>query len=306
MTTCREYSSRWFDPARSTACTGAPARALRRSPDHQRQVLHAGLGDSSYIVGLPACLGYQFLRVEQTGSNFGPPCARHPVPLVIGTRNHRHRCLTILNTDYSSTSFKVSRVGSTAHFLGNGIFYPARAQVGDDCLPRDEGHRPDEQGRPGGRAPRLADFEIPRWVERTAGWRSGRCSDAADGGQEPANLVGVALLLLTPVRSTSRWCVALGGSPSTCTPSSAPSPSRLRHQNLLLTYTYLVLLDRTVRGSRRRSRTACRSTTRVLAPRRTGRSPPTPTPAAQRHPVEERALASAGCAGRRGYFDDGC
>ena len=43
--------------------------------------------------------------------------------------------LTFVNTDYSHNTFVVSPAKIGAHsFLGNGIFYPARSRVGDDCL----------------------------------------------------------------------------------------------------------------------------------------------------------------------------
>lgn len=40
--------------------------------------------------------------------------------------------LSLMNADYSSTSFKVSPVTIGArNFLGNGIYYPARARTGE-------------------------------------------------------------------------------------------------------------------------------------------------------------------------------
>ena len=43
--------------------------------------------------------------------------------------------LSIINADFSSTSFRLSQVYDRAHnFLGNGIAYPAQGKTGDNCL----------------------------------------------------------------------------------------------------------------------------------------------------------------------------
>ena len=49
--------------------------------------------------------------------------------------------LSIINADFSSTSFRVSRTTIGAHnFLGNHIAYPSQGRTGDNCLLGDEGH----------------------------------------------------------------------------------------------------------------------------------------------------------------------
>ena len=93
-------------------------------------------GDSSFIVGYLRAVGYDLGVVEQTGSNFGTK-HRHDTPYLttIGTGSMVSDGLSIMNTDYSSTSFRVSAVALGAHsFLGNVIAYPSQAKVGDNCL----------------------------------------------------------------------------------------------------------------------------------------------------------------------------
>ena len=78
--------------------------------------------------------------------------------------------VSFMNTDYSATSFKVSRAAIGAHnFLGNAVLYPAEARTGDNCLlatkvmvPIDGPVRQDV-GLLGSPA-----FEIPRSVLRDA------------------------------------------------------------------------------------------------------------------------------------------
>ena len=93
-------------------------------------------GDSSYIVGYLQAIGYDLGRVEQTGSNFGTAVAHdNPFLCTVGSGTVVADGLTFVNADYSSTSFRVSRVSIGAHnFLGNAIFYPAQGRTGDDCL----------------------------------------------------------------------------------------------------------------------------------------------------------------------------
>ena len=208
-------------------------------------------GDSSYIVGYLRVLGYRFLRVEQTGSNFGTAVA-HDTPFlcVIGSGTVVADGLTILNADYSSTSFKVSRVGIGAHsFLGNGIFYPARARVGANCLLATKVMVPIDGGvRQGVGLLGSPSFEIPRWVERDSrlavGPEQRRRGVAAKNRH---NLVSIALLLLsrwfhfTLVVALARFALDLHAQ------FGAVAIAAFGTANLLLTYTYFVLLDRTVR-----------------------------------------------------------
>ena len=71
--------------------------------------------------------------------------------------------LSIINADFSSTSFRVSRASIGAHnFLGNHIAYPSQGQDGRQLPARDEGHGPDRRAGPGGRrAAGLAQLRDP-------------------------------------------------------------------------------------------------------------------------------------------------
>lgn len=93
-------------------------------------------GDSSYIVHYLRGIGYDLSRVEQTGSNFGTE-VQHETPFLcsVGSGTMVADGLSIINADYSSTSFRVSRasIGSN-NFLGNNIAYPSGARTGKNCL----------------------------------------------------------------------------------------------------------------------------------------------------------------------------
>ncbi|QTE01556.1 Pls/PosA family non-ribosomal peptide synthetase [Streptomyces cyanogenus] len=128
-------------------------------------------GDSSYIVPYLRCLGYDLTRVEQTGSNFGTEM-QHETPFLVtvGTGTMVADGLSVVNADYSSTSFKLSRVTiGRRNFLGNNIAYPVGGRTGENCLlatkvmvPLDGEVRKDVGllGSP--------CFEIPRSVDRDA------------------------------------------------------------------------------------------------------------------------------------------
>ncbi|WP_307101997.1 Pls/PosA family non-ribosomal peptide synthetase [Arthrobacter globiformis] len=112
----------------------AAARALARLTNNS---MLAGLfGDSSYIVNYLGAIGYDLGQVQQTGSNMGT-VFKHDNPFLssIGTGTMIADAVSFMNTDHSATSFKVSRATIGAHnFLGNGVFYPAGARTGDNCL----------------------------------------------------------------------------------------------------------------------------------------------------------------------------
>ena len=93
-------------------------------------------GDSSYIVGYVRALGYRVTPVEQTGSNFGTEM-RHDSPFLtrIGTGTMVSDGLSVMNTDYSNTSFRVSPVTiAERNFIGNNVAYPSGARVGNNAL----------------------------------------------------------------------------------------------------------------------------------------------------------------------------
>jgi non-ribosomal peptide synthetase-like protein len=126
-------------------------------------------GDSSYIVHYLRGIGYDLSRVEQTGSNFGTE-VQHETPFLcsVGSGTMVADGLSIINADYSSTSFRVSRatIGSS-NFLGNNIAYPAGAKTGENCLLATKVMVPLEgEVREGVGLLGSPCFEIPRSVER--------------------------------------------------------------------------------------------------------------------------------------------
>ncbi|MEU9450888.1 Pls/PosA family non-ribosomal peptide synthetase [Streptomyces sp. NPDC048277] len=128
-------------------------------------------GDSSYIVYYLRGIGYDLSRVEQTGSNFGTE-VQHETPLLVsvGSGTMVADGLSVVNADYSSTSFRVARVAIGPHnFLGNNIAYPADGRTGDNCLLATKVMIPlDGEIREGVGLLGSPCFEIPRSVDRDA------------------------------------------------------------------------------------------------------------------------------------------
>jgi non-ribosomal peptide synthetase-like protein len=126
-------------------------------------------GDSSAIVHYLRYLGYDLNRVQQTGSNFGTQ-VKHETPYFssVGSGTMVADGLSIINADFSSTSFRVSRVSIGArNFLGNHIAYPAQGRTGDNCLLGTKVMVPiDGKLREGVGLLGSPSFEIPRSVER--------------------------------------------------------------------------------------------------------------------------------------------
>ncbi|GEL24709.1 hypothetical protein PSU4_36630 [Pseudonocardia sulfidoxydans NBRC 16205] len=94
------------------------------------------LGDSSFIVGFVQALGYDLRRVDQTGSNFGTEM-HHDTPYLttIGSGTMVSDGLSVMNADFSTTSFRVSPVTvGDNNFLGNNIAFPTGAAVGANVL----------------------------------------------------------------------------------------------------------------------------------------------------------------------------
>ncbi|MGZ6869952.1 MAG: Pls/PosA family non-ribosomal peptide synthetase, partial [Frankiaceae bacterium] len=138
-------------------------------------------GDSSYIVHYLRCLGYDLSRVEQTGSNFGT-VVKHETPFLssVGRGTMVADGLSIMNADFSSTSFRVSRASIGPHnFLGNHIAYPAGARIGDNCLLATKVMVPiDGEVREGVGLLGSPSFEIPRSVERDSTFDHLKSGDA--------------------------------------------------------------------------------------------------------------------------------
>jgi non-ribosomal peptide synthetase-like protein len=137
-------------------------------------------GDSSAIVNYLRVLGYDLSRVEQTGSNFGQR-VKHESPFLssVGTGTVIADGLSILNADFSSTSFRVSRASIGAHsFLGNNIAYPAQGRAGDNCLLATKVMVPiDGEIREGVGLLGSPSFEIPRSVQRDIGFDLGSADE---------------------------------------------------------------------------------------------------------------------------------
>jgi non-ribosomal peptide synthetase-like protein len=126
-------------------------------------------GDSSYIVHYLRGLGYDLSQVEQTGSNFGTE-VQHETPLLVsvGSGTMVADGLSLINADYSSTSFRLSRASIGPHnFLGNNFAYPVGGRTGNNCLLATKVMVPlDGEIREGVGLLGSPCFEIPRSVER--------------------------------------------------------------------------------------------------------------------------------------------
>ncbi len=93
-------------------------------------------GDSSFIVHYLAAIGYRFLGVEQTGSNFGV-AQQHDNPFLceIGRGTMVSDGLYMVNLEHSTSTFRSSRVSIGArNFFGNSIWYPPQGKTGENCL----------------------------------------------------------------------------------------------------------------------------------------------------------------------------
>ena len=130
-------------------------------------------GDTSAVVHYLRALGYDLRRVVQSGSNFGATL-QHDSPYLtsVGAGTMVSDSLSIMNADYSGTSFRIShvRIGER-NFLGNNIALPSQSRVGDNVLlasnvmvPIDGAIR-ENVGLLGS-----PPFEIPRSTERDSGF----------------------------------------------------------------------------------------------------------------------------------------
>jgi non-ribosomal peptide synthetase-like protein len=93
-------------------------------------------GDSSAAVSYARGLGYDLGEVEQTGSNFGTEISHDSALLTsVGRGTMLSDGLSIMNTDYSASSFTMSRIAIGArNFMGNNIALPAGAKIGRNVL----------------------------------------------------------------------------------------------------------------------------------------------------------------------------
>ena len=158
-------------------------------------------GDSSYIVNYLTRVGHDLSEVEQTGSNFGLD-VRHESPYLstVGSGTMVADGLSIMNADFSSTSFRVSRASIGAHnFLGNKIAYPVQGRTGDNCLLATKVMVPiDGRIREGVGLLGSPSFEIPRTVRRDTGFDLTGPDELRRrlGAKNRHNLVTIGLFLL--------------------------------------------------------------------------------------------------------------
>ncbi len=159
-------------------------------------------GDSSAIIHYLRWIGYDLSRVEQTGSNFGI-ALKHENPYLssVGSGTVVADGLSIINADYSSTSFRVSRTSiGSRNFLGNHIAYPAQGRTGDNCLLATKVMVPiDGPVRANVGLLGSPPFEIPRSVERDTRFDHLRSGDEFRRGlaaKNRHNAVTAGLLLL--------------------------------------------------------------------------------------------------------------
>jgi non-ribosomal peptide synthetase-like protein len=128
-------------------------------------------GNSFAVVHLLRSLGYDLGRYVQTGSNFGEG-VKHDNPYLtsVGPETVIADGLSAMNVDFTSTSFRASRVRIGARsFLGNAVAYPPEARTGDDVLLATKVMVPiDGDLREGVGLLGSPAFEIPRTVERDA------------------------------------------------------------------------------------------------------------------------------------------
>ncbi|MEV6909769.1 Pls/PosA family non-ribosomal peptide synthetase [Amycolatopsis sp. NPDC051071] len=156
-------------------------------------------GDSSYIVHYLRGLGYDLSEVQQTGSNFGVEI-KHETPFLstVGSGTMVSDGLSLLNADYSASSFRLRRASVAPQaFLGNEIGYPPGAMVGRNCLlatkvlvPLDGPVR-ENVGLLGSPA-----FEIPRTVRRDTGFEHLGTGDALRRGLLAKNRHNTATMLV--------------------------------------------------------------------------------------------------------------
>ncbi len=158
-------------------------------------------GDSSYIVNYLRWLGYDLSTAEQTGSNFGLE-VKHENPFLsrVGGETMAADGLSIINADYSGSSFRLSRttIGDDS-FIGNYVAYPPRARTGANALlatkvavPTD-GEAREDVGLLGS-----PSFEIPRSVLRDSRFdhlRSGNERDRRLRAKNRHNVITMGLFL---------------------------------------------------------------------------------------------------------------
>lgn len=214
-------------------------------------------GDSSYIVHYLRCLGYDLSKVEQTGSNFGTG-VEHETPYLstVGSGTMVADGLSMLNADFSNSSFRVSRTRIGAHnFLGNFIAYPVGGRTGENCLLATKVMIPlDGEIREGVGLLGSPPFEIPRTVERDTRFDHLRTGDELRrrlSAKNRHNLRTMGLLLF--VRWLHFYVLTLVGLTTVEHYDVAGQFMIAAYMvfSLLFTAGYLIVVERCVQGFRR-------------------------------------------------------
>ena len=129
------------------------------------RAFHILFGDSSFVVYYLRLLGIRQPEVQQTGSNFGTSLMQDsPLACEVGSGTMVSDDLVFLNFEYSKGSFRVAetKLGQQL-FLGNNIYFPSSACIGDNCLLASKVMLPiDDQERADIGLLGSPAFEIPR------------------------------------------------------------------------------------------------------------------------------------------------
>ena len=219
-------------------------------------------GDSSAIAHYLTLVGYRLRPLQQTGSNFGM-AVKHENPFltVVGAGTVVADNLSIMNAEYSATSFRVSttRIGAN-NFLGNRIAYPPQGRTGDDCLLATKvqipQHGPIRQGVGLLGSP---SFEIPRTVARD------HELDVTDPAERAAllrrknrhNAVSMGLHLLVRWLSTFLLAVATAAVASLPVTAGAVEIVIAEVAGLVLLASWYTLIERCVRPLMARAPQGC-------------------------------------------------
>jgi non-ribosomal peptide synthetase-like protein len=213
-------------------------------------------GDSSYVVNYLRGLGYDLSRVEQTGSNFGTTVKQEtPYLCSVGRGTMVADGLSIINADFSSTSFRVSRTSiGPRNFLGNHIAYPSQGRTGDNCLLATKVMVPiDGKVREGVGLLGSPSFEIPRSVQRDSSFDHLKTGDVLRRGlaaKNKHNVVSMGLYLLV------RWIYIFGiillamAAADLYDRFGASAIALANVLTLLFSVSYWVLVERAVTGFR--------------------------------------------------------
>ena len=160
-------------------------------------------GDSSYIVHFLSWVGYRLTPVVQTGSNFGSEVrTTNPLLTSVGSATMVADGLNMINDEFSSTSFRVSRAAiGPRNFVGNYVNYPSGGRTADNCLFAIKAMIPiGGKIREGVGLLGSPPFEIPRSVERDSRYDHLRTGEALRRGlaaKNRFNLRTIGIFLVT-------------------------------------------------------------------------------------------------------------